>query len=180
MYMMWCSTGLRVCYIDKFAPLFWNLRKMTPKKKNTHYLVDPSNHEITSGNTYHILYVLDKERTFSSRVATTIQIVALIMNHLAIQGWANVPMKHHPTIEDIILNRYLKVKFNIPPKELLSLSTPAILQSYHVPHLRMLNSSSAFSRKACSFNTAPTNWGNIEQRNNTFEHTWTCMTFWFI
>ena len=125
------------------------------KKKKTHYLVDPSNNEITSGNTYRILYVLEKERTFSSRVATTIQIVALIMNHLAIRGWVNVPMKYHPTIEDIILNRYLKVNFNIPPKELLS--TPAILQSYHVPHLRMLNSSSAFSRKACSFNTAPTN-----------------------
>jgi len=33
------------------------------------------------------------------------------------QGLVNVPIEHHPSVGDIISNRYLKVMFKIPKKE---------------------------------------------------------------
>ena len=33
-----------------------------------------------------------------------------------IQGLVNVPIEHHPSVGDIISNRYLKVMFKIPKK----------------------------------------------------------------
>ena len=42
-----------------------------------------------------------------------------------IQGLVNVPIEHHPTIGDVISNRYLKVMFKIPKKG--HLPTPDIM-----------------------------------------------------
>ena len=51
------------------------------------------------------------------------------------QGLVNVPIKHHPTIGDIISNRYFKVIFKIPKKG--HLPTP-VLQNPFVYSLLLL------------------------------------------
>ena len=48
------------------------------------------------------------------------------------QGLVNVPIEHHPSIGDIISNRYLKVMFKIPKKG--HLPTPAETQSKITRH----------------------------------------------
>ena len=40
------------------------------------------------------------------------------------QGLVDVPIEHHPTIGDIISNRYLKVMFKIPKKGHLPTAVP--------------------------------------------------------
>ena len=50
-----------------------------------------------------------------------------LKQHVFQQGLVNVPIKHHPTIGDVISNRYLKVMFKIPKKG--HLPTPVQLNS---------------------------------------------------
>ena len=40
--------------------------------------------------------------------------ISMVSNHEADQGLVNVLIEHHPTIGDIITNKYLKVMFKIP------------------------------------------------------------------
>ena len=49
------------------------------------------------------------------------------------QGLVNVPIEHHPTIRDIISNRYLKVMFKIPKKG--HLPTPGWRNIFPEKHL---------------------------------------------
>ena len=47
-------------------------------------------------------------------------------NIMTLQGLVNVPIEHHPTIGDIISNRYLKVMWNKSPTNGTSIPTPAL------------------------------------------------------
>ena len=68
------------------------------------------------------------------------------------QGSLNVPIEHHPTIGDIISNRYLKVMSNIP--KMGHLPTPAKCPNFK-GFWMVLRSISAFDRARASRSRAP-------------------------